>query len=76
MLRIHVFKLTASRCFFPHFDTSVILIRMFVSGQQYSEEFGKISIMRKVPVMKDGSFILTERYNGGVSTIDFKRLLS
>lgn len=30
------------------------------TGQQYSEEFGKISIMRKVPVMKDGSFILTE----------------
>ncbi|XP_035515039.1 glutathione S-transferase theta-1a [Morone saxatilis] len=30
------------------------------AGQQYSEEFGKISIMRKVPVMKDGSFILTE----------------
>lgn len=30
------------------------------SGQQYSEEFGKLSIVRKVPVMKDGSFILTE----------------
>lgn len=39
---------------------------VFVSGQQYSEEFGKISIMRKVPVMKDGSFILTERYNDGL----------
>ncbi|XP_034086026.1 glutathione S-transferase theta-1a [Gymnodraco acuticeps] len=30
------------------------------AGQQYSEEFGKINVMRKVPVMKDGSFILTE----------------
>nr|XP_046241813.1 glutathione S-transferase theta-3-like [Scatophagus argus] len=30
------------------------------AGQQYSEEFGKISIIRKIPVMKDGSFILTE----------------
>ncbi|XP_040897525.1 glutathione S-transferase theta-1a [Toxotes jaculatrix] len=30
------------------------------AGQQYSEEFGKISVMRKVPVMKDGSFVLTE----------------
>ncbi|XP_026200133.1 glutathione S-transferase theta-1a [Anabas testudineus] len=29
-------------------------------GHHYSEEFGKISIIRKVPVMKDGSFILTE----------------
>ncbi|XP_034397463.1 glutathione S-transferase theta-1a [Cyclopterus lumpus] len=29
-------------------------------GQQYSEEFGKISTSRKVPVMKDGSFVLTE----------------
>ncbi|XP_034027137.1 glutathione S-transferase theta-3-like [Thalassophryne amazonica] len=31
-----------------------------VKGQQFSEEFGKISIVRKVPVMKDGDFILTE----------------
>ncbi|KAL3062390.1 hypothetical protein OYC64_002240 [Pagothenia borchgrevinki] len=30
------------------------------AGQQYSEEFGKINFMRKVPVMKDGSFVLTE----------------
>ncbi|CAL1603679.1 unnamed protein product [Knipowitschia caucasica] len=30
------------------------------AGQHYSEEFGKISTMRKVPVMKDGDFILTE----------------
>ncbi|XP_070689795.1 glutathione S-transferase theta-3-like [Pempheris klunzingeri] len=30
------------------------------AGQQYSEEFGKISMMRKVPVMKDGGFVLTE----------------
>lgn len=33
-------------------------------GQQFSEEFGKISSVRKVPVMKDGNFILTERYSG------------
>ncbi|XP_003974594.1 glutathione S-transferase theta-1a [Takifugu rubripes] len=31
-----------------------------VAGQQFSEEFGKISSVRKVPVMKDGNFILTE----------------
>ncbi|KAL7391512.1 hypothetical protein ABVT39_010300 [Epinephelus coioides] len=37
---------------FKHVDLS--------TGQQYSEEFGKLSIMRKVPVMKDGSFVLTE----------------
>ncbi|KAF7660005.1 hypothetical protein LDENG_00290180 [Lucifuga dentata] len=30
------------------------------TGQQYSEDFGKINVVRKVPVMKDGSFILTE----------------
>ncbi|KAI1900687.1 hypothetical protein AGOR_G00052470 [Albula goreensis] len=30
------------------------------AGQQYGEEFGKISILRKVPVMRDGEFILTE----------------
>ncbi|XP_019959738.2 glutathione S-transferase theta-1a [Paralichthys olivaceus] len=30
------------------------------SGQQYSEEFGKVSVIRRIPVMKDGSFILTE----------------
>ncbi|XP_041643641.1 glutathione S-transferase theta-1a [Cheilinus undulatus] len=30
------------------------------AGQQYSEEFGKISSVKKVPVMKDGDFILTE----------------
>ncbi|XP_076007181.1 glutathione S-transferase theta-1a [Genypterus blacodes] len=30
------------------------------AGQQHSEEYGKISMVRKVPVMKDGSFILTE----------------
>ncbi|XP_029016844.1 glutathione S-transferase theta-1a [Betta splendens] len=29
-------------------------------GHQYSEEFGKVSVIRKVPVMKDGSFVLTE----------------
>nr|XP_033476517.1 glutathione S-transferase theta-1a [Epinephelus lanceolatus] len=37
---------------FKHVDLS--------TGQQYSEEFGKLSIVRKVPVMKDGSFVLTE----------------
>ncbi len=31
-------------------------------GEQYGEEFGKVSIIRKVPVLKDGDFILTERY--------------
>ncbi|XP_030579383.1 glutathione S-transferase theta-3-like [Archocentrus centrarchus] len=30
------------------------------AGQQYSQEFGEISIVRKIPVMKDGGFILTE----------------
>ncbi|KAL2091812.1 hypothetical protein ACEWY4_011610 [Coilia grayii] len=30
------------------------------SGQQYGEEFGKLSIVRKVPVLRDGDFILTE----------------
>uniref|UniRef100_A0A7N8XKX4 glutathione transferase n=1 Tax=Mastacembelus armatus TaxID=205130 RepID=A0A7N8XKX4_9TELE len=33
---------------------------VFVSGQQFTEEFRKISIIRKIPVMKDGRFILTE----------------
>ncbi|XP_033476517.2 glutathione S-transferase theta-1a [Epinephelus lanceolatus] len=37
---------------FKHVDLS--------TGQQHSEEFGKLSIVRKVPVMKDGSFVLTE----------------
>ncbi|KAL4660335.1 glutathione S-transferase theta-1-like [Arapaima gigas] len=30
------------------------------AGEQYGDEFGKISILRKVPVMRDGNFILTE----------------
>ncbi|XP_005812572.1 glutathione S-transferase theta-3-like [Xiphophorus maculatus] len=30
------------------------------AGQQYTEEFGKLSVVRKVPVLKDGSFVLTE----------------
>ncbi|XP_037536100.1 glutathione S-transferase theta-1 [Nematolebias whitei] len=30
------------------------------AGQQYTEEFGQLSVVRKVPVMKDGSFVLTE----------------
>lgn len=30
------------------------------AGEHYGDEFGKISMMRKVPVMKDGDFILTE----------------
>uniref|UniRef100_A0A672Z2R7 glutathione transferase n=1 Tax=Sphaeramia orbicularis TaxID=375764 RepID=A0A672Z2R7_9TELE len=43
------------------------MVQMFIKfkGQQYSDEFGKVSVMRKVPVMKDGSFILTERYERG-----------
>uniref|UniRef100_A0A8C6T6Q7 glutathione transferase n=1 Tax=Neogobius melanostomus TaxID=47308 RepID=A0A8C6T6Q7_9GOBI len=30
------------------------------TGQHLGDEFGKISMMRKVPVMKDGEFVLTE----------------
>ncbi|GAA6223746.1 glutathione S-transferase theta-1-like [Lates japonicus] len=30
------------------------------AGQQFSEEFGKLSMIRKIPVMKDGNFVLTE----------------
>ncbi|CAG5919270.1 glutathione S-transferase theta-1a [Menidia menidia] len=30
------------------------------AGHQYNEEFEKVSIVKKVPVLKDGSFILTE----------------
>uniref|UniRef100_A0A673GTF3 Glutathione S-transferase theta 1a n=1 Tax=Sinocyclocheilus rhinocerous TaxID=307959 RepID=A0A673GTF3_9TELE len=30
------------------------------AGEQYGDEFGKVSIIRKVPVLKDGDFILTE----------------
>ncbi|XP_073675332.1 glutathione S-transferase theta-1a [Garra rufa] len=30
------------------------------AGEQYGEEFGKVSMIRKVPVLKDGDFILTE----------------
>ncbi|XP_053182239.1 glutathione S-transferase theta-3-like [Scomber japonicus] len=30
------------------------------AGQQHSEEFGKVSMMKKVPALKDGSFVLTE----------------
>lgn len=30
------------------------------SGQHFGEDFGKISVIRKVPVMKDEDFILTE----------------
>ncbi|XP_061586620.1 glutathione S-transferase theta-1a [Cololabis saira] len=30
------------------------------AGQQYSEEFEKLSIVRKIPLMKDGDFVLTE----------------
>lgn len=41
-------------------DTFLILM-CFFAGQQYGEEFGKVSMMRKVPVMKDGDFVLTER---------------
>ncbi|XP_029960392.1 glutathione S-transferase theta-1a [Salarias fasciatus] len=30
------------------------------AGQQYGEEFGKISMVRRVPVLKEGTFVLTE----------------
>ncbi|XP_051525708.1 glutathione S-transferase theta-1a [Myxocyprinus asiaticus] len=30
------------------------------AGEHFGEEFGKVSIIRKVPVLKDGEFILTE----------------
>lgn len=36
---------------------------MFVSGQQYSSEFGELNIVAKIPVMKDGGFTLSERYS-------------
>lgn len=29
-------------------------------GHQYDEDFGKVNVMRQVPVLKDGSFVLTE----------------
>ena len=32
-----------------------------ILGQHYSEDFGNVSLVRKVPVLKDGDFILTER---------------
>ncbi|KAM4577803.1 glutathione S-transferase theta-1-like [Fundulus diaphanus] len=35
------------------------LVDLF-AGQQHSEEFGKLSIVKKVPVLKDGGFVLTE----------------
>lgn len=31
-----------------------------ITGQQYGEEFGKVSMVRKLPVLKDGDFVLTE----------------
>ncbi|XP_025032668.1 uncharacterized protein LOC103050281 isoform X2 [Python bivittatus] len=31
-----------------------------LKGQQFSEEFNKVNILRKVPVLKDGDFILEE----------------
>uniref|UniRef100_A0A8C5E3N2 GST N-terminal domain-containing protein n=1 Tax=Gouania willdenowi TaxID=441366 RepID=A0A8C5E3N2_GOUWI len=31
-----------------------------LEGQQYSEDFAKLSLVKKVPVMKDGNFVLTE----------------
>ncbi|XP_025032670.1 glutathione S-transferase theta-1-like isoform X4 [Python bivittatus] len=33
-----------------------------LKGQQFSEEFNKVNILRKVPVLKDGDFILEERW--------------
>uniref|UniRef100_A0A3Q2Q1V1 glutathione transferase n=1 Tax=Fundulus heteroclitus TaxID=8078 RepID=A0A3Q2Q1V1_FUNHE len=35
------------------------LVDLF-AGQQYSEEFGKLSAVKKVPVLKEGDFVLTE----------------
>uniref|UniRef100_A0A3B4FIQ7 Glutathione S-transferase theta 1a n=1 Tax=Pundamilia nyererei TaxID=303518 RepID=A0A3B4FIQ7_9CICH len=34
-----------------------------IAGQQYSSEFGKLNIVAKIPVMKDGGFTLSERYS-------------
>lgn len=36
---------------------------VFVSGQQYSSEFGKLNLVVKIPVMKDGGLTLSERYS-------------
>lgn len=33
---------------------------MLVPGQQYGEDFGKISLIRKVPALRDGDFCLAE----------------
>ncbi|CAN9512645.1 unnamed protein product [Ophioblennius macclurei] len=30
------------------------------AGQQFGEDFGKVSMIRKVPVLKEGDFVLTE----------------
>ncbi|KAM6964828.1 glutathione S-transferase theta-1-like [Aplochiton taeniatus] len=35
-------------------------MNVFVTGQHYGEDFGKVSLVRKVPVMKDGDFVPTE----------------
>uniref|UniRef100_A0A3B3YCP9 GST N-terminal domain-containing protein n=1 Tax=Poecilia mexicana TaxID=48701 RepID=A0A3B3YCP9_9TELE len=32
-----------------------------LAGQQYSEEFGKLNLVKKAPVLEDGSFVLSER---------------
>uniref|UniRef100_A0A096LZ91 glutathione transferase n=2 Tax=Poecilia formosa TaxID=48698 RepID=A0A096LZ91_POEFO len=31
-----------------------------LAGQQYSEEFGKLNLVKKAPVLEDGSFVLSE----------------
>lgn len=51
-----------NRHFCLSFSKAVNFVCVFVSGQQHSEEFKKLSTVKKVPVMKDGSFVLTERY--------------
>lgn len=63
---------------FLHCNTCDSHLCVLVPGQHYSEEFGKISMIRKVPVMKDGSFILTERYDDvlgfGLSSLHLQKL--
>ena len=68
---VYTTKPSCKKFFFLQFSTAVFLICVcFVSGQQYGEEFGKLTMMRKVPVMKDGSFVLTERYRDVLTSTD------
>ncbi|XP_059839274.1 glutathione S-transferase theta-3-like isoform X3 [Hypanus sabinus] len=39
------------------FDFKFVSLR---AGQQFSEEFGKVNLLRRVPALKDGDFILAE----------------